>query len=460
VNVEAISLADNYSYNLTTADATVAAGETLTINGNNMSAVTQTLIFDGGAESDGSFYLRDGAGNDVFFGGAQSDYFDMGNGGDDAIRAGDGDDDLDFHSQFTKFDHLDGGAGFDTLDLAGDYSLANAVTFGSSTMLNVEEIRFNYGHSYTVTTHDNTVANGQTLYVHGQYLGSTDHLIFNGGAEADGSFFLFGGHGDDTLIGGAQDDVLDLTQGGNDAAYGGDGNDTLFLLSGALQATDIVDGGIGTNDAVILKGDYSGGLIFNATTIVGVEKIELRAGFSYNLATHDATVDAGKTLIVDGSALAASVTMTFDGSAETDGLFIIKSGNGSDELTGGAKSDTFSYFGVALSGDTRDTIHAFDFDSLNHDQIKFAAVSAIDAAVVGGSLDDATFDADLEAAVGAAQLASGHAVVFQPSSGSEAGRTFVIVDDGASGDGYQAGADLVIELASPTGSMIVQDFIA
>jgi hypothetical protein len=117
-----------------------------------------------------------------------------------------------------------------------------------------------------------------------------------------------------------------------------------------------------------------------------------------------------------------------------------------DVLTGGSLSDTFIYTdGIALSGDTRDVLHAFDFDN---DVIQFAAVSGIDTEVTSGDLASASFDTDLEAAIGAGQLGADHAVIFKPDGGDLNGDTFLIVDGNGTA-GYQAGHDLVIQLSSP-----------
>ena len=113
-----------------------------------------------------------------------------------------------------------------------------------------------------------------------------------------------------------------------------------------------------------------------------------------------------------------------------------------------------------LSGATRDTITGFQFDTTTHDLIKFAAVAAVDAPVAAGTLSDASFDTDLTAAIGSGQLTQGHAVLFTPSGGDQAGKTFLIVDNGTSGDGYQSGSDLIIELAAATGTIGTLDFIA
>ena len=104
---------------------------------------------------------------------------------------------------------------------------------------------------------------------------------------------------------------FDLSRGGDDIAAGAFGSDS-FLLGAALTANDQIIGGTspGDNDLVKLDGDYSGGLAFNATTMVRIETIELAALHSYSLITDDATVAAGQTLEVDGSALGAGDSLS------------------------------------------------------------------------------------------------------------------------------------------------------
>jgi Ca2+-binding RTX toxin-like protein len=98
-NVEKVSLLGNFSYDLTSVDANVAAGEGLTVviapGGSN------SLVFDGSAESDGYFRLKGGDGADQLHGGA---------GGDNISGAG-GADLLEGHG---GADNLSGGAGADT----------------------------------------------------------------------------------------------------------------------------------------------------------------------------------------------------------------------------------------------------------------------------------------------------------------------------------------------------------
>jgi len=110
-----------------------------------------------------------------------------------------------------------------------------------------------------------------------------------------------------------------------------------------------------------------------------------------------------------------------------------------------------------LSGATRDIIRSFDFDL---DEVDFEPVTTIDAAVNAGTVNNASFDADLAVAVGAGQLSSGGAVLFTANGGDQNGFTFLVVDGNATA-GYQAGGDLVIRLINPvnTGSIDPTDFV-
>jgi Ca2+-binding RTX toxin-like protein len=84
VNVEQIVLDASFSYNFTTADATVAAGASLTFDGSRLGPL-DTLTVNGAAESDGLLILKGGAGNDVLTGGNGGNTFTGGLGADLAV---------------------------------------------------------------------------------------------------------------------------------------------------------------------------------------------------------------------------------------------------------------------------------------------------------------------------------------------------------------------------------------
>jgi Ca2+-binding RTX toxin-like protein len=189
---------------------------------------------------------------------------------------------------------------------------------------------------------------------------------------------ISGTHGDDTLTGTDGNDTFDLRQGGNDTAQGLDGKDT-FLLGSAFTAADSIDGGGGTADVLNLHGDYSAGVTFAATTLVDVEIIFVAAGDSYNFTSIDATVAAGAQLKITGSTLGAADTLTFNGSAETDGTFFFVGGAGNDMFTGGAGGDTFD-----LTHGGHDTATG----NGGNDKFNFAAALEASDRISGGAGSD------------------------------------------------------------------------
>ena len=398
------------------------------------------------------------------------------------LTGGAGKDSFTFGSNLSAADRIDGGDGFDTVTLAGDYHAG--VTFAPGTMTNVEKIVLGTGHNYVLTLDDATVAAGASLTVDGTALGSGDGMTLNGSHETDGQLKLLGGADADTLIGGAGqdqvlgnggDDKLTLSAGGDDTAKGAGGNDT-FVFGAALTAADRIDGGSGY-DTVSLGGDYSAGLTFGHATMINVEDLRLGDGYSYNLTTNDATVAAGKTLKVDGSSLGPNATLAFNGSHESDGKFVLLGGAGNDVLKGGAGLDLLTGgqgADVLTGGGGRDHFvytSVSDSTGMGHDHITdFNAaadkidlpttVSGIDTEVTGGALSHANFDADLSAALDDTHLGAGDAVLFAPDAGSYAGHIFLVVD--ANGEaGYQAGADFVIDVtgAANLDQLSAHDFI-
>ena len=402
INVELIKVVTTGTLVLATNDATVAAGQTLTVDASELTA-TDTLNFSGAAETNGKFVIIGGAGTDMLTGGA----------GNDTLEGGAGN------------DMLNGGSGSDTA------SYAHA-TSGVTVNLN--------------TTIAQVIGGGQ----------GSDTLISI--ENLTGSAY------NDTLTGNSGNNVMNLAGGGNDTAYGGAGNDT-FNLGAALTVTDKIDGGTGT-DAVYLAGNYAAGLTFGATTLVNVETLNLAAGFNYKLTTNDATVASGQTLTVNGATLTAGNVLTFNGALETNGKFVITGGAGNDVLTGGTGADKIKGGGGAdrLAGGSGADIFVFgavsDSTSAKYDTIVdfnaaqdkldlWFAVTGIDTAITKGALSSgASFDANMTAAIGN-KLASHHAVVFTPNSGSLSGQRFLLVDvNGIAG--YQAGADLVLNLTTPS----------
>jgi VCBS repeat-containing protein len=395
----------SYSYDPNGAYNNLADSSTGAVNSSGTDSFTYTLANGGtatvtvtiaGVASAGDF-LRGDSGDNTITGTSGGDFFRLENGGNDNASGAGGNDAFYFGSTYTSADVVDGGAGSDQVALQGDYS--GGVTLGTLTGVETlvamthSDARFGGGsaslYSYNIASPDSTVAAGTQLLVNASTLEAGENLTFDGSAETNGSFFIYGGKGVDTLTGGSGADVF------------------FFAEDGRFAATDHVDGGAGA-DAMVLRGNYS--LTLSGTSIVNVETVVLNSGsdarfyaagtpFSYDITTADDTVAAGQTMTFNGGQLSAAETLHFDGSLETNGNFrlfggsandvikggagndLIYGGLGQDDLTGGAGADTFRYQGAGES-----TAQATDriLDFASGDVIDLGRIDA----VTGGN-DDA-----------------------------------------------------------------------
>ncbi|MEG3181828.1 cadherin-like domain-containing protein [Sphingomonas sp. LT1P40] len=430
--------------------------DTLAINiaesGDNDSANIAITLADDGV-------LQGTAGNDNLGGTNGVDFFDLSQGGSDTASGGDGNDGFLMGAAFDASDAIDGGDGTnDQVGLRGNYTGGNALVLGSTTLRNVELIGLldDGGNDYDITTHNDNVGAGQVLTVFGTNLGEDNSFTFNGSNETDGSFRIYGGLGTDVVTGGAQ-------------------NDGFWFGPGRFDPTvDRVNGGGGTNDQLALDGDYT--ITLDGTSIQNIETITLQRGpvgdsNSFNLTLADSLVANDATLTIWGFPLLTALTV--NGAAETDGNLRVYGGAvgdtitggggddwlwggaGGDRLTGGVGADIFAYDVASQStGINYDTLVGFNAAEDRID-LPFAVTSV--AAPVSGNLSLATFNEDLAAAIGAAQMASGQAVLFTATGGDMAGQTFLIVNGLNSSAGYQDGSDYVFHLESPVGTIITPD---
>jgi Ca2+-binding RTX toxin-like protein len=428
-----------------------------TLSGYVLADNVEKLTWTGAGGGD----LRGNGLDNVLTGGAGPDFFHLQDGGNDIVNLGGGNDAAYFGAAYTAGDSVDGGAGSDQVALQGDYS--GGVTLG--TLAGVETLvamthsdtRFGGGsaspYSYNIVSPDSTVAAGTQLMVNASTLEAGENLTFDGSAETNGSFFIYGGKGVDTLTGGSGADVF------------------FFAEDGRFSATDHVDGGAGA-DAMVLRGNYS--LTLSGTSIVNVETVVLNSGsdarfyaagtpFSYDITTADDTVAAGQTMTFNGGQLSAAETLHFDGSLETNGNFrlfggsandvikggagndLIYGGLGADRLTGGAGIDIYQYKAAAEStGTGYDTITGF---RPNQDAIILPGhqIDHFDSQLLSGALSASSFDSDLAAAIGSGILPAFKTVLFRPDSGDLAGSLFLVADSNGAA-GYQSGQDYVIRL--------------
>lgn len=344
---------------------------TYTLAGGNTATVTITLNGVAGAGD----RLQGDLTHDVIHGTGGADFFiDTAGGNEDWTGLG-GNDVFLFGATLTSADKVDGGAGADQLAIQGDYS--SQLTLGTGivgveymAILPGSDTRFGdpgtNSYDYNIKTVDQNVAAGVTFTVDANRLSVGEDFTFDGSAETDGKFFIWGGGGTDTLTGGTQ----------NDTFYFGE--------LGQFGATDTVNGGAGT-DQLGLRGDYS--IVFGAAQLTSIENIgmvsafdtrfgALGASFDYDLTMDDGNVVAGQQMTVDAAALRASETLTFNGSAELDGSFrvfggagddVIVGSHGDDILVGWAGADTLT---GGLGNDVFRYNLASDSTSASHDTIQ------------------------------------------------------------------------------------------
>ncbi|UVO55776.1 cadherin-like domain-containing protein [Sphingomonas sp. SUN039] len=334
----------NYLVSAATAAATGAVNSsatdsfTYTANGGSSATVTITVNGVDGAGSE----LRGDGGNNTTNGTALDDYFNLSQGGNDTATGGNGNDAFFFGAAFTALDIVDGGPGInDQVGLQGNYSAG--LTLGAGSLVNIEALAVLPGFSYSITSIDANVAAGQTLSVFGGSLAVGQNFTFNGSAETDGQFRMYGGLGNDNFTGGALDDGFYFGPGKWD------------------NVNDTVVGGGGANDQLALDGNYTVSVGANAD----VETLALLAGpvgtpNTFNITLLDAWTAAAANKTVWGAQV--TTAMTIDGSADTNGNLTFFGGSASDTLTGGGGADTISGGGGgdALRGNGGADIFRYD----------------------------------------------------------------------------------------------------
>lgn len=460
-------------------DASAVTGQGVTISG-----ATAGTFFLGSTFAD---TINGGGANDDLTGNGGDDTLN-GNGGSDTIHVNvnDGNETIDGGAASDKIivfqssgssntSAIDGGSGDDTVQATG-------ASLGQMTFTSVENLFISSNASFTATAQQwnsfqKITADPAHTFFTAQVSGSGGAINFS---NWSGPPFL---HVDASSSGGSVTitaDDPDITK-----IVGSALNDT-FNVGTNWTAGDTLDGGAGT-DIVNWYGDDS-------APFRNIETLNLEGDHSYDFSADDATVASGGQMTIDGSGLtganrpapgahtAPAHTLTFDGSAEANGKYvilggagndtiltgggadsvtggagndtlsggagndIITGGAGSDALTGGTGHDTFVYITVAESSGTHyDRIT--DFDAANDKADLSTAVVAVDSQITTGKLDAATFNGNLASATH--QLAVNHAVVFAPDSGSLTGHVFLIIDANGTA-GYQSGGDYVIEITGAT----------
>ena len=260
---------------------------------------------------DGFDNLEGGVGSDVYYGGAGADYFMI-----DAYNAGDEDVIADFNSS-------EG----DLIDLTAFDDITDFETLTALMIEDSGDVMIKFDNDYSVVISNTQITN----LIADDFILVDDESIFyedeNGNevryGNVSGYFWVNGDDGDDALYGGEGNNYLNGSNG-NDTLYGGEGNDNLYGSNG----NDTLYGGEGSDNLYGSNGN---------DTLYGGE------GRDY-----------------------------FEGGYDNDTLY---GGEGSDYLDGGYDNDTY----YILRGDGQDYIadhHGTDdklhfYQEVNYDQLWF-----------------------------------------------------------------------------------------
>lgn len=336
-SIETIGMSGAYNYNVQATDSLVEAGGHLYVTGWGITGAGNKLWFNGQAETDGTFDFTDSIGNDWLIGGQMDDRFYSEKGGSDLLAGLGGDDWFDMGAFLDPNDGIFGGAGWDVVSLGGDYSAG--LTMKALTMTEVEEMYFEGGFDYKITTHDTNIAGGETLQVRTGWLNAGDKFEFDASAETDGKISFLGSHASEIVKGGAQDDYFTAYEGGNDTFHGGGGDD--FVDFGTqFNAHDFFDGGAGYDRVYITKNAPT--ITLNANVLANVEGATFHGDHDFNVVAQDSLVAAGASFSADAYYLAPNRAFHFNGAAEKDGGFHLTGGQGNDVLIGGQQNDRFT----------------------------------------------------------------------------------------------------------------------
>ena len=379
--VETWTVSDDVSTSFTIADANVADGASLVIDGRAIVDASKTFAVVGTLEADGAITVHGATGVDTITGTAS----DLG----DTINTYAGADTLNFAvDNLTALDSVDGGAGDDTLTITSAGTLADADLTG---VTNIEALTFTaaatsatLGAEYsesgastiTLTTGSNSltmdaVTTAQTLNL----VGGTDTIDASDMTAAltvsiDAAASLTSG---DTITGGAgTSDNLSITFGSG-------------ITSGEIA-------NVSAFETITAASDATGSLVTNDGNVAssGSMTIDLTANATSAFTTSIAAETNGQ-ITINGGAGNDTITMSvssmgdiINAGAGTDGVTVaIAQLNSTDTLDGGAGTDTLTFSDAGISADA-------DFTNVSNMEALTLAAGA-NTLVLGSQYNEAGF---------------------------------------------------------------------
>jgi Ca2+-binding RTX toxin-like protein len=190
--VEGISFGAHFNYHLTSVDGNVAAGQSMSIDGSELTSADR-LFFDGSAESDGAFVFGVRFARANLIGGAGDDLFHLG----DRFSSG-------LHASGGGGDKLTGGGGSDTfvflsLGKAGarPHEITDLTNDDRIDISNLDADSQSAGDQAFVLVSSFTHQAGEAMLAFDVETGKTSLLLdTNGDAKADHAVLIDGDHHD------------------------------------------------------------------------------------------------------------------------------------------------------------------------------------------------------------------------------------------------------------------------
>tara|TARA_Y100000991_G_scaffold43719_1_gene30877 strand:- start:8309 stop:13648 length:5340 start_codon:yes stop_codon:yes gene_type:complete len=310
--IESWTIVDDTTSSLTLADANIADGAALTIDGRAIINASNSLTVVGTLEADGALTVHGSTGGDSLTGTAS----DLG----DTLHGYAGGDTFSFAvDNLTTLDTVDGGAGSDTVTITAAGTLADA---DFTNVTNVEALTFT------------AAATSATLGGQYQEAGSTTITLTTGTNSLTlGAAAASGGAvtNDQTinLVGGTDTIDAALHTGSLTVSYADDDN---------LTAADTITAGSTGTD--ILSVTMAGNAALTAAelaNVTGFETIKVATNVASAITTNDANVAATASLTIDMTANTTTAS-TVSIAAETNGAITILGGAGGNTITGSVSS--------------------------------------------------------------------------------------------------------------------------
>jgi len=363
---------------ITTADATVAADATLTVNLTASTAGAQTFV--GSAETDGKFAITTNS--------AQASIITLGQGDDTVtvtgtgtaatqVTATDGTNTIttvggaDIIIMGGGADSVTTGSGDDIIRVAGaSLTAGDTISAGTATTGDADTLSLD-GASTVIDSDFTNVTGIETLTETGADAALTLTLGSKAAAAGVTTVVLSTGDIDDTVtVGAAFTNNLAVTLGlGDDTISAAAYTKALTITTTAdavVAGADTITGGTGTDTLNLI-----GGTIIVAAGLAGVtkfEKITITSDINSSVILSDNNTAAGATLTLSAAGITTvTKTATLDGDAEVDGNLIIIGSAGVDTITGGALADTIKLGSaddaddvIKLTDSTMDTVYHFE----------------------------------------------------------------------------------------------------